>query len=291
MTMNLTKREFIGLAVSTFAAGAFCMEGDAADRGKLSIRFLGTGAADWKKRDSRGEYRRLTSLLLNRKVLVDFTPSNREMMPSECRPSAILYTHSHDDHYNPAAAVSLGISRVYVHESWHCGAVAEFRKASEQMKTQMPEVLPLVIGKAVEVDGMMFTPLPANHVTDRPGELTIMYLIENAGGVRLLYATDTAGIPARALQIIGEKPISALIMEATIGLGHDDDYRIFTHSSVAMVAQTARVLAKTRRYVPVTGRPVFLTHMARTLHGTQKELDASLPKPLCAAYDGMEITL
>ena len=289
--MNLTKREFIGLAVSTFAAGAFCMEGDAADRGKLSIRFLGTGAADWKKRDSRGEYRRLTSLLLNRKVLVDFTPSNREMMPSECRPSAILYTHSHDDHYNPAAAVALGIRRAYVHESWHDEAIEEFRKASEQMKTLMPEVLPLVIGKTVEVDGMMFTPLPSNHVTSRPREQTIMYLIENADGVRLLYATDTAGIPARALQIIGEKPISALIMEATIGLGHDDDCRIFTHSSVAMVAQTARVLAKTRRYVPVTGRPVFLTHMARTLHGTQKELDASLPKPLCAAYDGMEITL
>ena len=209
MTTNLTKREFIGLAVSTFAAGAVCMGGEAADRGKLSIRFLGTGAADWKKRDSRGEYRRLTSLMLNRKVLVDFTPSNREMMPSGCYPSVIFYTHSHDDHYNPAAAVALGIRRAYVHESWHDEAIEEFRKASEQMKTLMPEVLPLVIGKTVEVDGMMFTPLPSNHVTSRPREQTIMYLIENADGVRLLYATDTAGIPARALQIIGEKPISA----------------------------------------------------------------------------------
>ena len=57
MTMNLTKREFIGLAVLTFAAGAFCMEGDAADRGKLSIRFLGTGAAELAQRWSfNGDY-------------------------------------------------------------------------------------------------------------------------------------------------------------------------------------------------------------------------------------------
>ena len=55
--MNLTKREFIGLAVSTFAAGAFCMEGDAADREKLSIRFLGTGAAELAHRWSfNGDY-------------------------------------------------------------------------------------------------------------------------------------------------------------------------------------------------------------------------------------------
>jgi hypothetical protein len=29
--------------------------------------------------------------------------------------------------------------------------------------------------------------------------------------------------------------------------------------------------------------------MARTLHGTQAELDAILPYPLKAAYDGLEV--
>lgn len=287
--MSMTRRAFIGSAA---AFGAFCAMGAgiAAGEGeRLKVRFLGTGAADWHGRDRRGELRRLTSILVDGRILVDFTSSDRDMLPPGCCPEAVFYTHSHDDHYNPAAAVALGIRRAYVHESWHDEAIEEFRKASEQMKTLMPEVLPLVIGKTVEVDGMMFTPLPSNHATSRPREQTIMYLIENADGVRLLYATDTAGIPARALQIIGEKPISALIMEATIGLGHDDDCRIFTHSSVAMVAQTARVLAKTRRYVPVAGRPVFLTHMARTLHGTQSELDKTLPAPLKAAYDGLTV--
>ena len=42
---------------------------------------------------------------------------------------------------------------------------------------------------------------------------------------------------------------------------------------------------------PRKGQSVWLTHMARTLHGTQAELDKALPKPLKAAYDGLEIEL
>ena len=51
----------------------------------------------------------------------------------------------------------------------------------------------------------------------------------------------------------------------------------------------ANVLHKTGRYAPLSGEPVYLTHMARTLHGTQAELDASLPGLLRAAYDGLEV--
>ena len=112
----------------------------------------------------------------------------------------------------------------------------------------------------------------------------------------MLYATDTGGIPAVAARLAGidahdrnGKPITGLIMEATMGMGHDDDFRIFTHSSVACVHQIVRVLQKTKRYTPHSGQPVYLTHMARTLHGTQSELDSSLPHPLKAAYDGLEV--
>jgi len=79
-------------------------------------------------------------------------------------------------------------------------------------------------------------------------------------------------------------------MEATMGIDHDNDFRIFTHSSVGMVHRIVEVLRKTKRYTPVAEQPVYLTHMARTLHGTQAELDASLPQPLKAAYDGLEVT-
>ena len=78
-------------------------------------------------------------------------------------------------------------------------------------------------------------------------------------------------------------------MEATMGLEHEVDFRLYAHSSVATVERTARVLTETKRYTPKEGQPVYLTHMARTLHGTQAELDAQLPAPLRAAYDGLEV--
>ena len=39
----------------------------------MAIRFLGTGAADWNGPDNRGEQRRLSSILVDKNVLFDFT--------------------------------------------------------------------------------------------------------------------------------------------------------------------------------------------------------------------------
>ena len=75
-----------------------------------------------------------------------------------------------------------------------------------------------------------------------------------------------------------------------MGFGHEEDYRIFTHSSIGTVHKTVKVLSHTRKYIPVEGQKVYLTHMAKTLHGSQAELDKGLPDPLCAAYDGLEVT-
>ena len=295
--MSTTRRAFVGGAA---AFGALCATGAYAATGagkgeRLKVRFLGTGAADWHGRDRRGELRRLTSILVDGRILIDFTSSDRDMLPQGCRPEAVFYTHSHEDHYDPAAAIALGVRRAYVHESWSREAAAEFREAASKAGKPAPEVVALAVGKAVEDGGVRFTPLPANHATERKAEQALIYLVEK-GDVRLLYATDTSGIPAVAVRLAGidahnrtGKPITALIMEATVGLGREDDYRIFTHSTVAMVAKTVRILTKTRRYAPRPGQSVWLTHMARTLHGTQAELDKALPAPLKAAYDGLEV--
>lgn len=80
----------------------------------LKVRFLGTGAADWKGVDGRGELRRLTSVLVEDSVLIDLTPSDIEMIPEGCHPMVVFYTHSHGDHFNPDAALSVGVSRVYL---------------------------------------------------------------------------------------------------------------------------------------------------------------------------------
>ena len=261
----------------------------------MSVRFLGTGAADWNGPDNRGEQRRLSSILVDNNVLFDFTAGNIEMIPAGLKPEVVFYTHSHNDHYHPESALKIGVRKVYLSQTWYDIAKADFEKASKKLNVQMPELIPLYMGQVVHVDGLRVTPLPASHATSKLFEQTLIYLIEKSEA-RVMYATDTAGIPAVAARLAGidahdpnGKPLTGLIMEATMGMDHDNDYRIFAHSSVGMVHRAVEVLQKTKRYLPVDDQPVYLTHMARTLHGTQAELDATLPYPLKAAYDGLEV--
>lgn len=263
--------------------------------GGLRVRFLGTGAADWKMPDERGENRRWTSILLDGRVLVDFTFRSEDMLPAGCRPEVIFYTHSHPDHYHPGAALKAGVSRVYLGESWIKRGRDNFTEGASQLGMDVPEILPLAEGQTVDECGLRITALPANHGTGDINELTLMYLIEK-GPVRLLYATDTGGIPYQAARRAGidkhqkhGQGITGLIMEATMGMDFDEDWHIFNHSSVGTVLRTVHVLQESGRYHPAEGQPVFLTHLSRKMHGTQAELDATLPSPLVAAYDGLEV--
>ena len=261
----------------------------------IHIRFLGTGAADWNGKDERGELRRFSSLLIDGRTLIDLTPDNLEMMPKGCRPHTIFYTHSHGDHYNPAAALQAGVTRVYLSETWLDIARKDFAKAAVETGIEMPAIIGVAIGKKYPSGNLSFMPLPANHSTQISEEQTLIWLIENKHtGTRLLYATDTGGIMSVAIRNIdspqnGVSPLTGIIMESTMGIQGDSDFRLFTHSGIKTVQRTVDVLTSTGRYKPRDEKqPVFLTHMARTLHGTQAELDSQLPSPLCAAYDGME---
>lgn len=299
----MNRKEFMKVAAaSVVAMGAQSAGTDlfaAPVRGKraqsegIAVRFLGTGAADWKGRDERGEHRRLSSILMEGHILIDFTASCLDMLEGY-QPDTIFYTHSHGDHYNPAAALQAGVKKVYLSQTWYDIAKREFAAAARRQGAEMPTIVPLYVGQAVEVGDLIITPLPASHATNNTFEQALIYLIEKASA-RLIYATDTGGIPAVAARLAGidahkeGEPITALIMEATMGTDHDDDYRMFTHTSVGGVARIVKVLEKTKRYAPPVGQPVYLTHMARTLHPTQAELEATLPKPLAAAYDGLEV--
>ena len=291
--MGLAGSAMLGFSQQTLAATEPEREKKESAR-HLLIRFLGTGAADWKGPDERGEHRRLSSILVDNRVLIDYTSTARDMIPQGINPEIIFYTHSHGDHFNAQAALSLGIRQVYLSQTWYDIAVQEFRRASLKTEVPMPEITPLVIGQKVTLGDLVFQALPANHATNNLFEQSLIYLIKR-GQARVLYATDTGGIPATAARMAGidahvpGEPITGLIMEATMGMDHEVDFREYTHSSVASVRRIAEVLTSTKRYTPQPGQHVFLTHMARTLHGTQAELDAQLPPPLRAAYDGLEV--
>ena len=295
----MDRRTFLGTAAMAAAAAtmsnplsAMRKHPESAPDG-LAVRFLGTGGADWRGYNGDGERRRLTSILIEKTFLIDYTAYARDMLPEGVQPEIIFYTHTHSDHYQPKDALKLGIRQVYVNNTVLQKAKDDFQAAAAELGCPEPVITGICAGSSVRVGEVVVTALPANHFVS-PTEQTQIYLLQK-GDVRLLYATDTGGLTASAARLAGidahkpGEPITALIMEATMGKGHEDDYRLFSHSSIDTVHQTWRVLKATGRYTAPDAQPVYLTHMARTLHGTQAELDATLPSPLRAAYDGLEV--
>lgn len=285
----------------------------------IRVRFLGTGAAGWKPEwATRNPYmRRQSSVLLENRVLIDFTMCSFDKLPKDCRPEVLFQTHSHGDHYNPKAAVKSGVKRMYVQETWADAARKEVAKAASELSLPAPEVIGLPFGKPVVECGMRITGVPANHstsrVTDGVLERTSIYLVEK-GQSRLLYATDTGGIMGDAARMIGIDPhigartfnriaassyvhepkaLTAFIMEAT-NTDLDEDFRIFVHSSVQTVSRIVNMLIRHDRLKLPPGQHAYLTHLGlgdKYRGWPSEKINAELPAPLNAAYDGLELVL
>lgn len=240
----------------------------------MKLHFLGTGAADWQGPNEIGEYRRWTSTLVGGKMLIDMTMKILDQIADPGAITDVFFTHSHDDHFDLDALRKLAPCRVYAHKSW-AGTIAG----------DGLEVVALQIGIPVKtVCGYAVIPMPSNHSTGNEEETTLHYLIEGEGK-RILYATDGAWLLNQEHHIIGKKVLDAAIFDATIGDGFDGDYRVFEHNSIDMVRLMVKTFQKTGRLRE--GAPVYLTHMARTLHASQKEVEARLEKPFIACYDGL----
>ena len=342
MNFAVSRRNFLMASAAAAAAGCttpFVMTSDPwsdgsepLTEGGIRVRFLGSGAASWKPEwaQKNPHMRRQSSVLIENKVLIDFTACSFDTLPKGCHPEVLFQTHSHGDHYNPAAAVTSGVKRMYVQETWAAAAKAEVAAAAGKLGLPAPEVIGLPFGKSVTVCGLKVMGVPANHSTSRMTdgvlERTSLYLVEK-GPSRLLYATDTGGIPGDAARMVGidphvtpenftkrpafvgnpfvnaPKPITAFIMEATNG-DLDDDFRVFVHSSVQTVARIVSGLVKTKRFVPPAGQNAYLTHLGIKYRGwdsgrIEQEIPTLLPEnirmnmpaPLRAASDGLEVTL
>ncbi|MBP5320746.1 MAG: MBL fold metallo-hydrolase [Kiritimatiellae bacterium] len=312
----ITRRAFL-TATAAFAATNRLFAEEAENGRGIRVRFLGSGAAGWNPETLKAHphARRQSSVLLENKVLIDFTRCSFDLLPEGIHPEVLFQTHSHGDHYNPEAAVKVGVKQVYVQESWAEAARLEIGEAAKRLALPAPEVIALPFGKAVEVCGMRFTGVPANHSTSRVTngvlERTSLYLVEK-GAARLLYATDTGGIPGDAARMIGIDPhitgnnekrfeanpyvakpqaLTALIMEATNGI-LDEDFRLFVHSSVQAVDRTVKMLAKNGRFLPPPGQHALLTHLGlRYRNWPSEKIDAELPDTLRAAHDGLEVVI
>ena len=329
MKNTISRRNFLASSTA-LAAVAGCMTDKPASAPEtapqeiskesgIRVRFLGTGAAGWKPEwaAKKPHMRRQSSVLLENKVLIDFTMCSFDKLPKDCHPEVLFQTHSHSDHYNPTAAVKSGVKRRYGQETWADAAREEVAKAAAELALPAPEVIGLPFGKPVVECGMRFTGVPANHSTSRVTngvlERTSIYLVEK-GESRLLYATDTGGIMGDAARMMGIDPhvreknfnrytastyvhepkaLTAFIMEAT-NTDLDEDFRIFVHSSVQTVSRIVNMLIKNDRLKLPPGQHAYLTHLGlgdKYRAWPSEKINAELPAPLHAAYDGLELVL
>ena len=222
----------------------------------MKIQFLGTGAADWVVPEADGFFRRYTSTLFDGRLLIDVTERVLDMIPDKNAVTDVLFTHSHSDHFSLKALQALSPCRVYAHESW-----------AGEIEGEGLTVVPVRIGEAFAAGDFTAIAMPASHSTEREYETPVHYLLEK-DGKRLLYATDGAWITNKAHHIIGDKTLDAAIFDATIGDGHEGDYRVFEHNSLDMVRLMTATMLKTGRLKE--GAPVFLAdrQVGRTTSGT-----------------------
>lgn len=239
----------------------------------MKIRFLGTGAADWHGVDERGELRRRTSTLFDDSLLIDLTEETLSVIPAQARVDDVFITHSHEDHFSPGAIAALHPRRLYLHESW-----------ADEIHVPGVQTIPLTVGQWTDAAGFSLLPMPSNHSTSRPREQTLHFLLRRDNRF-FLYATDGAWLLNRELKLMEGVRLSGMAIDATIGDGHEGDYRIFEHNSLPMVRIMVDTLRATGMLLP--DAPVFLTHLARTLHPGKAALDRSILPPLVACHDGM----
>jgi len=267
------------------------------------LHFLGTGAADWPWHSppsplptAPGDWRRSTMTLIDDRILVDAGPSLPDAMATFAVAAEaitdLLLTHTHIDHYDPTS-----VEMLLAHRStstplriWSPDAAAPFALAPT---CQVERVRP---GERFSCGAYHVTALAANH--HRVGGTTLHYLFVGRG-TRWLYALDGGWLPCATWYALhdatvhGAGPLDALVIDATIG-DIPDDYRIFQHNALPMIRMMVASLRREGMLAPTA--PVVLTHLARTLHGSQGEIEALVtgddPIPgAVVSYDGLALNL
>lgn len=238
----------------------------------MIFKFLGTGAADYPKHSDAPGRRRYTSTLVDGELLIDGTDSVADFLDEIRGVKAIMYTHSHKDHYDAEFKLRLAPESAFCEKSWaaECGAS------------------PVVPGTAFRAAGFTVMPVPSNHSTERTGEITLNYILEK-DAERVLYATDGAWLTNRCYHEIKKgAPLDACVFDGTVGDAFPDDWRIFEHNTLPMVRSMRSGLL--RAGLLKENAPVIVTHLARTLHPDHETLvkhEKETGGCLIFAFDGM----
>ena len=262
------------------------------------LLFLGTGAADWPWNDppqplppAPGAWRRKTLTLVDDAILLDAGPSLSDALATFAvdpgRITDLLFTHTHSDHCDLASIEALLTAR----------------GSQPPLRIWSPDPLPglaLAGGcvvqrirpwETIHCQSYAITALPANHhvAHDVQGSGTPLHYLFEGHGSRWLYALDGAWLRCEVRYHLEHLSLDALVIDATIG-DIPDDYRVFEHNALPMIRLMVASLRRAGMLRPHA--PVILSHLARTLHGPQAEIEALVAdQGWTVAYDGAIIHL
>jgi adenosylcobinamide kinase/adenosylcobinamide-phosphate guanylyltransferase len=181
----------------------------------VKIQVLGSGATDgWPNpwcscasctaaRDQQ-VHRSQSSVLLDDRVLVDLGPATAACGADLSGVSLVLVTHDHVDHHFPQA---------WVWRAWARGTgpltvlapPSVLAHASFDPKVTATAVRP---GDVVEAEGYVVRVLEARHPAD-----AVLYDVTGPDGSRLLYASDTGGLPDATVSAVRDRAFDVVLLE------------------------------------------------------------------------------
>lgn len=226
----------------------------------MDVTLLGTGSADgWpnpfcgcascRAAQARGDIRSQTSVLLDGRLLLDFGPETpRQALRAGADLTglrAVLVTHAHPDHFDPAALL---------YREWVDDTPLEIvgpPTVTDACVRWLPPgggqvtLTPVKPGLEIDVGGYRVRALPARHA--EPDE-AVLYDIVTPDEQRLLYATDTGPLTEQDFDAMADAAFDVVLLEETFG---DRDVPGGDHLNLVTFAQTVRALrsvgAVTRR--------------------------------------------
>jgi phosphoribosyl 1,2-cyclic phosphodiesterase len=197
--------------------------------GSMTIKFLGTGAADSGDWILNG--RQLSSVLVNNDLLIDFScwNDNESMTKNVCGVARmwqfgvdmnainyILITHHHQDHFDPEQLVALALARTSKIPMTLYGGVAVTKMMNDYLDSisgrSLINVMRLKPYTRLAIGPYTVTPLIANH--DLPENEPYVYMIQYCGK-QFLYGTDSGVLMEQSLRNIYATKFDLVIRERT----------------------------------------------------------------------------
>ena len=272
----------------------------------MEIQLLGTAAAEgWpglfcrceacgKARKRRGKnIRTRSSALIDDVLKIDLPPDTLHQVIANnldlgCI-EALLFTHAHDDHFCVEELQYLGKYFVAPPRSFRLPVygppeVINALSARYAAADVPMELHPLTAWQTAQIGDYRVTPILAQH---DPTMTCFNYLIEDADGATLLYASDTGWYEEPTHNFLRSAKFDGVVIECTHG-PKESDYA--GHLNMAQVIALRDEWIVSGSLSPES--PVVTTHFSH--HGglMHDELEASFaPHHIEPGYDGMRFTV